>query len=315
MQNVKNMYIRGMPVDTPIGKCHFIKMSEQEDLLQYQQILFLTKEDLFSKIEEILNITRDKILPSINPEYVDTFDKMPLIDIIKQVKELKLYDIFKVIYDYFLGENVFDSLMTDEDLLITKIQVMGKLEDLLEDNEELQGEHLFFNMIKDIKELCIYNTYNSLFNMCFKDAKETFSQIVTYEQFQQYKQLIIDMNCVKEPVFENPNPEIEKFNKYDRILDESKSGSITYESMYTSLWLELRKQPEDLTIYQFNKLFNRINHFKSYDASTNMYSTKVHMWFEDDEKKNETIDDIDDENLNKAIDTAINNKQRVVVDI
>lgn len=327
MQNIKDFYIRGKPIDTPLGKLYFIKMEQYEEIYKYQKLLFFNKEDLYDSLKEILDLDKEDILKFIKSEYIEKIKNYQIVELIKGIRELGYYDIFKSIYDYFCGENIFDNLvLSDKDLLVYKIQIMGKLKSLLNDREVIKNtdnnkekdENIFVNIIKNIKQIGLYRAYSELFDLCFKDNKESFDKIHTDKELQQYIQLIIDMNCISKmdenDEDENIDPEIKKFNIYDKLIKESKQGNVTFKSMYASLWLALQKQPEFLTLYQYKVLFEQLGQFKNFDATTNGYSEKIVMWCDDvskSEEKENQADDIDDE----IIDKAINSMQKVVGDI
>lgn len=124
--------------------------------------------------------------------------------------------------------------------------------------------------------------FRAMFSYCFKE--DVFDKIENSEEFDKYFKLIKDINFLN---FEKPNPneDIERFNQLRKKLDESKDGAITFESMYTSVWIELGHKPDDLTIYQLHALFNRINQFKSYDTTTQFATVsgdvKIETWFKD----------------------------------
>ena len=354
MQNIPQMYIRGLPIETKLGKCYFLTMSQYEDIYKFQKLLYLKKEDLYNILEEILNLDKEDILNVINPQFIDEIRNLDMVVIIKNIRELNLYDTYRIIYDYFCGEGTFDIfILSDRDLLIYKIQIMGKLNNYLLNNsydelEQLKNEDLsieerkdienqiknnksnenntikiqkddsfYINIIKNIKELGLYNQYNELFNMCFKDEKCLFDKIQTDKELFDYIQLIIDMNCIAKLEDEiddsNLDDEVKKFNMYDRLLKERQQENITFKSQYASLWLMLGKQPEFLTIYQYNALFEQSAQFKSFDATTGMYSNEVIMWCADGSKtnNNKKIDDIEDE----VIEQARKDMTKVVRDI
>ena len=328
MQNIKDFYIRGIPIQVPIGIIHFITMSEYEDIYKYQKLLFYSKEDLHDTIEELLDTTKEDIFRIITPSYIEILQNYQVIEIIKAFKELGYYDVFKFIYDYFCGDGTFDTLiLSDKDLLIYKIQIMGKLkvllneEDIIKNTNESKEEmdkSIFINIIKNIKQIGLHKAYSELFDFCFKDEKGTFDKIQTDEELKQYIEMIIDMNCVSKSDDEEENddidPEIKKFNMYDRLIKESKQGNVTFQSMYASLWLALQKQPEFLTIYQYNTLFQQLGQFKGYEATVAGRSGEPIIWCHDSskiEKEDNTVDIIDDEIANKAL----SNMEKVVGDI
>lgn len=127
-------------------------------------------------------------------------------------------------------------------------------------DESIPKDNMFY-------EMCLH--YQNLFKLCFQD--DVFNKIKTSEEFEYYRELIRDFNGIKydKP---NPNPEIERYNKLKKLLEAKKGDSITFEAMYTSVLVTIGNNPNDLTLYQFYEVFNRIGHFKNYDTTT-LYKT------------------------------------------
>jgi ABC-type uncharacterized transport system ATPase subunit len=78
-------------------------------------------------------------------------------------------------------------------------------------------------------------------------------------------------------------------------MKKRKGEEITFETMYTSVWLYIGHVPDELTLYQFHALFSRVAQFKNYDTST-LFATvskdaKIDPWYklvnilEENEKK------------------------------
>jgi hypothetical protein len=259
MLNMPSMYIRGRPIDTPLGKIYFIKMEEYDEINKYQELLYFDKEDLHDVLKTILNTNKEDILERIKPEYVNVFNNYQAINLIKEIKELGYYNVFKSIIDYFCGENIFDYFVTtDMELLIYKIQIMGVLNNNLLDNtdddvfgnfddlsiqekkdvekqlgnkivKDFEKDNFFINIIKNIQELNLYNSYNSLFNLCFKDDIGIFDKIQKDKDLFYYLHLIAEMNCIFEPKDiindENADEDVKRFNKYDELYLSEKPSS------------------------------------------------------------------------------------------
>lgn len=190
MENIKELYILGEPIDTPIGQCHFIKVKDYHKLIKYIPYLNLEKYELisyFRKHSEAL---------------ANYLEEQQFIDIIKASKEY-----------------------TE-----------------------------------------VYKMFQKLFQLCFKE--DVFDLIETDDEFEYYRQLIRDMNCItyEKP---NPNPEIAFFDKLDRIVKERRGEVVTFESLVTSVGLYIPTVLQ-LTIYQLHKYFERISYFYSYNT-TSMY--------------------------------------------
>jgi hypothetical protein len=223
MENYKELYILGQPINTKIGQIHFIKVEEYCQLLQFIPYLELEKFD-------VINTISSKI-----PEVKSFFKDKEYIAIIHELKEY--YEL--------------------------------------------------------------YNVYKQLFILCFKE--DVFDKITTDEEFDMYRNLIRKMNCISHEE-RNPNPEIQYFNDLKKIYNKRKGEPLTFESMITSVWVEAKKDPFDLTIYQLHALFNRITQMKNYDT-TILYSTvssevKVDLWykhidmFKDEEKELTSLEEL-----------------------
>ncbi len=155
----------------------------------------------------------------------------------------------------------------------------------------------------------IYIDYKYFFKFCFRE--DVFDKIQNDEELQYYIELIKDFNDIKyqKP---NPNPEIAKFDLLERQLLEAKGELINFEAMYTSNLITSGIHPNEMTIYQFNKAFDRIGVFKSYDTSTLFKTVDVENkvditpWYSEIKKKKPST--ITDEELGRASTTGLRNE-------
>lgn len=145
------------------------------------------------------------------------------------------------------------------------------------------------------EDFALYQLYKKLFQFCFKE--DVFDLIENDEEFEYYRDLMRKVNHVPyDPP--NPNPEIEKFNKWKRILNQKNNDNITLESMYSSVWVATGYKPDELTIYELNMLFNRVAMFKNYDTSILFKSVSptditIESWYKqlEEEQKKMTLDE------------------------
>jgi hypothetical protein len=236
LQNIKELYIFGQPLNTRIGQINFIKLADYPLLMQFVYYLDVQKF-------EIINFLQEKKLPIARFVYLNNLS--------------------------------------------------------------------FLNLIKELKnDIELYQVYKALFILCFKE--DVFDFIENDEEFDYYRDLIKEMNVIQ-TIKKNPNPEIERFNTYERIYNRSKGLDITLESIITSVWV-LGINPFELTIYSLYALFNRISNFKKYDASVihSILGGKMHMWFTpmgSEEKEEETLDGF--ENDLRGMDLNIDNEKNV----
>jgi hypothetical protein len=209
MKDIKEFYILGLPIDTDIGQCEFIKVKEYPDYFADLQIMSLNKLHIIYKYHEI----------NKNHE----FD-----DVIKELEKLTLFEIVTGIPEIQMAYyRVF-------------LKVFG--------NEE-----------------ALYKINN--------------------QNFDYYRKLIMDMNCVKEEVI-NPNPEIQRFIEKSKRVKQQESEPLTFADIVSSVvgynGLSYRDINE-MTVYQLYMTFHRIAQIKGYDTST-LFATvstekiKIESW-------------------------------------
>jgi succinate dehydrogenase flavin-adding protein (antitoxin of CptAB toxin-antitoxin module) len=222
--------------------------------------------------------------------YVLGDDKNPIETPIGECRFVKVHEWSKLlIYGQWLSRSKYDLLN----------EIEGLDEDKKKQMTILLSKIPMFDFIMEFKQWGFYNIYNEIFEFFFNKYEEDkknninmFDKIINQDEFEKYIQLIKNINCIRENEKPNPNPEIEKFNRYKREKDEKSSCKITFESMYTSVWTELGTNPSEMTIYQFNKVFDRIKIFKTYDATT-LFSTvsndvKIIQWCSEEENEKDT---------------------------
>lgn len=161
------------------------------------------------------------------------------------------------------------------------LKMVGEL--INNENFDLENSYIYTLGIVDL-----YYKIVDMFKFCFKE--DVFDKISNNEEFEEYRDLIMEINCIfyEKP---NPNPEIEKFKRYERIMQEKKHGKVTFESMYTSVGLALGKDPDYMTLYKFHKYFERLMQFKNNEATT-LFATvsdkiEIVPWYQHIEKEEE----------------------------
>lgn len=235
MENIKQFYILGQPIETKLGTIRFIKVKEYPQFAELLGYLLIEKNELLNQ-----------------------FKKLSQLD-----------ESMKILYDFLKDRTMFEFIKTIRDYNMN-----------------------FFGLYQ------IYEGHVELFKFCFNE--DVFDKIETDKEFEYYKELILEMNAIpyEKP---NPNPEIERFNKMKRWLNHNKGESITFEAMYTSVWAYLGECPDELTLYQFHKLFERIAQFKNFDISSisAMFSEKpkIEWWFKDLSQNNEEQQYLDEKDL------------------
>jgi hypothetical protein len=82
MMDIKEFYILGLPINTDIGECQFIKVKEYPDCFMDLQVVSLTKLHLINKYSEI---NKDG---SLN-EFIEEMKKYDLFDLVFTIRELQ----------------------------------------------------------------------------------------------------------------------------------------------------------------------------------------------------------------------------------
>lgn len=157
----------------------------------------------------------------------------------------------------------------------------------LEETMKLANELELFDFIKFYSEDCFsqtpfYSLYlenKRMFEFFFKD--DVFDNIKTSKEYEYYLELIRDVNCIDYEKA-NPNPNIERRNIVRRLMKKSDGEAIDFESMVTSIEVETGLDAFNMSVYRFNKIFERIGQFKEYEM-TKLYrlfssEVKISSW-------------------------------------
>lgn len=194
MKDIKEFYILGQPIETEIGKVHFLKVKEYPDYFLDLHTVALTHLQLVYK-------------------YIDMNKTGVLTGFIEQLKMVSLFDAVTSI------EELNDAYAR----LFTKV---------------FQGEHWADKINKD--------------------------------NFNYYRNLVLEMNCVKEEKI-NPNPEIQRAIERSKRVKAMEGEKLEFSDICSSCvgfngltYNDLN----DFTIYQLYMTYYRIGQIKNYDTST-----------------------------------------------
>lgn len=236
MENIKEFYIIGDPIDTELGALYPIRIKDYPYFIKHINTVLFDKRDL---------------LFFLNGAAAQNNEMQPLLDL---ANEMSLFDFIM----YFSGEIYNGSFLYE-----------------------------------------LYEQYKGLFKFCFRN--DVFDKIPNNDEFEFYISLIKDFNDLNQEKISH-NPEIARFDRMKRLLAEAKGESITFEAMYTSILLSSNTHPNDMTLYQFNKAFDRITQYKANDTTT-LFSTvsnevDIIPWY--GSKPKETKSFITEEQLNQA---------------
>lgn len=193
MRNIPELYILGQPIDTKIGKLHFIKIKDYDKYLKYYNLLLLEKEDLLRLFERVSQKDSDF---NMLVKCLETNSLFDFICLFKQEELRKtwlgqLYDNFKKLFEFCFKEDVFDLIKSNKEFeyyreLIKKINYTkvekpnsnpeierrNQLKKLLEQskNEKITFEAMFTSIEvvtgQDPNEMTIYRFYKTFERIC-----------------------------------------------------------------------------------------------------------------------------------------------------
>ncbi|WP_270574313.1 hypothetical protein [Bacillus glycinifermentans] len=131
-ENSQELFILGIPVDTPIGKCHFLKMKDYNDYAAYLNLLKMSKNEIVYRYSQ-LNKNGE-----LN-ELIEEMKKLPLLDIVNQLPNFnEAYS--EVFQKVFQNEDIFELIDQDNFTSIRKliIEMHCLKEEKISPNPEVQ---------------------------------------------------------------------------------------------------------------------------------------------------------------------------------
>ncbi len=132
MQDIKEFYILGLPIETEIGNCQFIKVKEYPDCFNDLQIISLSKSHLIYKYSQL---NKGGLLN----DFIKELEKLTLYEIAVNIPELQ-ESYYKVFTKVFGSEETLDFVNQDNfDYYRKLIMTMNCLkEEKINPNPEIQ---------------------------------------------------------------------------------------------------------------------------------------------------------------------------------
>lgn len=262
-------------------------------------------------IKKVVDIKKEEFEDFVLPQYIESWIQgYPLNSNYGFIKAIKIKDYFK-----YIGEIDFIKKQDWE----VKNQVLIELRKADEDTFKLVKEDFDKNNFMT----CIRNNvaglrdqYNRVFSVFIHNFNsDRFYWTLTKSELDDLRKLILDFNHIQ--YYEkNPNPEIEKFNRLSRNHASVKSGTIDFDTVFSTLMTKegggyLPSQINNLTIRQFYLAFKRVEYnkanemtilFKTVDAKGDIEIVDWNRSFREAEEDN-TFENLDDmhSNMNKKI--------------
>ncbi|KAA6472259.1 hypothetical protein [Bacillus swezeyi] len=131
-ENSQELFILGIPVDTPIGKCHFLKMKDYNDYAAYLNLIKMSKNEIVYRYSQ-LNKNGE-----LN-ELIEEMKKLPLFDIVNQLQNFN-EAYFEVFQKVFQNKDIFELIERDNFISIRKliIEMHCLKEEKISPNPEVQ---------------------------------------------------------------------------------------------------------------------------------------------------------------------------------
>lgn len=140
----------------------------------------------------------------------------------------------------------------------------GQLDELIKQLEKMD----LYAIVASIEEL--HQAYVNVFLKVFEN--EEMVGKVNKDNFENYRHLIMRMNCVQEEEI-SPNPEIQRAIERSKRVKAQDKENITFAAMCSSIVAFSGIDYRDLldwTIYQFYMTYQRIDQIKNYDAMSSI---------------------------------------------
>jgi hypothetical protein len=132
MMNIKEFYILGLPIETDIGECHFIKVKDYPDFCMDLQVMSMTKDHLINKYNEV---NKNNALV----EFIEEMKKHDLFELAFTIPELQ-DSYFRVFTKVFNNPEVILKLTHENFPYFRKLimEMNGIKEEIINPNPEIQ---------------------------------------------------------------------------------------------------------------------------------------------------------------------------------
>jgi hypothetical protein len=132
MMDIKEFYILGLPIQTEIGECQFLKVKEYPDYFMDLQIVSMTKDQLVYKYTEM---NKGGVLN----ELIEELQRLPLYEIVIGIPELQqsYYKLFNKVFNN--EDSLLQINMENFDYYRKLVMTMNCMkEEIINPNPEIQ---------------------------------------------------------------------------------------------------------------------------------------------------------------------------------
>lgn len=220
MKDIKEFYILGLPIETDLGYCHFLKVKEYPNYFMDLQILGLTKNHIISKYNEM---NKDRSLD----EFIEELHKASLFEIavgIPEIKQSYISLLSKVLKNDYAADGLNEEnfyyirslIMTMNCLKEEKVNPNPEIQKALERSKRVkarEGEKLEF---ADIVTSVVGHkglTYDDIHNYSIYQLYMTYYRIA---QFKNYDTTTLFATVAADKV------QIDSWSKHINLFEEEK---------------------------------------------------------------------------------------------
>lgn len=214
-------YILGLPIQTRIGYCHFLKVKELPTLQQKLQIIALTKQHYINSVKE--NAKN-------NSETIEAFSELSLWQIISQFPEV-LETYSHVFSEFFRDEEALSKIQDEKEFeyyrdLILKLSCIQEEE--VNPNPEIQRAIDRSKRVKaqeggQVDLASIMSSVSVIKGVGYKELGEQ----TLYQLYMDYYRIIQKINYDTGTLFATVSPEqieIEEWSKPVDLFETDKHG-------------------------------------------------------------------------------------------
>lgn len=224
MLNAKELYILGQPIETEIGKLHFVKVKDYPKLLRYVPYLDVEKLDIL------------KAVAKIDRGIAQSIKDVPFLTLIKELREVfEIYDMYEEMFLFLFKEDTFDKIQNEEELDYYK-KLIRKMNSLPYEEKNPNPEIQYFIDLKKQLEKQKSNgglTFEAIYTSVWTMLGQCPDDMTIYQMYALFSR-------------------IGQFKNYDTTtLYNTASGQVKIDPWYKHI--DLMEEEKKTTLEEFSR--------------------------------------------------------------
>lgn len=213
MMDIKEFYILGLPIETGIGECQFLKVKEYPDYFMDLQIVAMTKDQLIYKYSAM---NKGGVLN----ELIEELQRLPLYEIVLGLPELK-QSYFRLFDKVFNSEDIFLQITTETfDYYRKLVMTMNCMkEEIINPNPEIQKA---IERSKRVKQLEGEKTeFADIVTSCVVNglSYQNINEFTIYQMYMTYYRIAQFKNYDTTTLFSTVSTEKIKIDSWSKHID------------------------------------------------------------------------------------------------